>query len=72
MSAVLSQIEADALAECEAVITKGLGTFVEVGRALLVAEGDMSAEDFDLYCRVHAGAPADVVRPLLDIVRGLS
>ena len=35
MNAALSKSENTALAECEAVIERGLATFVEVGRALL-------------------------------------
>lgn len=65
----LSNAEADALAGHESVIASGLQTFVEVGRALLAAEPQMSDAAFGIYCEQMVGHPAATVRPILDLLR---
>lgn len=50
----MSELEARTLEECEAVIERGLATFVEVGRALLRIRDERLYRDhgtFEEYCR---------------------
>lgn len=54
-TATLTVAEADQLADCEAVIAKGLQTFIEVGQALLTIRDNRlyrtSYGTFEEYCR---------------------
>lgn len=54
-TAALTVAEADQLADCEAVIAKGLQTFIEVGQALLTIRDNRlyrtSYGTFEEYCR---------------------
>lgn len=65
----LSPEELATFARCEEAIQRGMGAFIETARALLEAEKALTPKAFDTFCRVHAGAPAAEVRPILDLVR---
>lgn len=66
----LSDAEADALAECEEVISKGFGTFVDVGRALLRIRDERlyrtTHRTFEDYCQATWSITSRSVRRMID------
>lgn len=69
MDAALTTVETNQLAECEAVIERGLNTFVEVGQALLAIRDArlyrLTHGTFEDYCRERWGMERNYANKLV-------